>query len=111
MDKKAKAIKGLKIVGTIIYLLVTIFLIVMISSVLIDYFNGNEHWKLGGVFLLAITVAASIAYILPIILGGIGSIIASKANDKRSKLYFVFMIFVPIFTAVANFVTYLILLK
>ncbi len=111
MKRKQKAIKALKIIGAIIYLLTTIFLIIMLVSLLADYFEGNEHWKLGGVFVFVITLAASCAYIIPIIMGGVGTAIAIKAKDRKSKIYFLFMIFVPIITALANLITYMILLK
>ena len=111
MERKQKTLKVLKTIGTVFYLLTTIFLIIMLASLISDYLAGNEHWKLGGAFLLIITLAASIAYIIPIILGGIGVFISARLKNKRSKLYCIFMIFVPVITAIANFVTYLILLK
>jgi len=111
MDKRQKAIKILKIAGTIIYAATTAFLIIMFVAFLPDYIAQEKLWELGGIVMLIVTLSASIAYIVPIALGGVGAVISSKIQDRKSKIYFTFMIFVPIATAVANFVTYLILLK
>ncbi|MBO5357002.1 MAG: hypothetical protein J6A95_04465 [Clostridia bacterium] len=111
MDKKTSAIKIFKIAGAIIYALTTIFLIIMLSAVMVDMRADKDLWELGGALSMVITLIASIAYIIPIILGGIGTVMSGKIGDKKSKLYFIFMIFVPVVTAAANFVTYLIILK
>lgn len=111
MDKKKTAIKAFKIVGTIIYALATIFLIIMLSAVISDMRADKDLWELGGVISMVVTLIASIAYILPIILGGIGIHFSKKLEDKKSRMFFIFMICVPIVTAIANFVTYLIVLN
>ena len=111
MEKKKTTIKIFKIVGSIIYALATIFLIIMLSAVISDMNADKDLWELGGVLSMVITLVASLAYLIPIILGGIGIHISKKAEDKKSKLFCIFMIVVPFVTAIANFVTYLILLK
>ena len=111
MDNRKRIIKALKFAGIIVYLLTTAFLIIMLSAVIADYYAGNKHWQLGGAFALVITLRASIAYIIPVMLGGIGSVISSRIYDKKSKIHFTFIIFVPIVTAIINFITYLIILK
>lgn len=111
MDNKKTLIKAFKIAGTIIYALTTIFLIVMLTAVMIDMKADKDLWELGGAFSMVITLTASTAYVLPVVLGGIGTAISSKIQDRKGKIFFIFMIFVPIITAIANFVTYLIILK
>ena len=111
MDKKKTYIKTFKIIGTIIYALATIFLIIMLSAVISDMKADKDLWELGGAISMIVTLTASIAYILPIILGGVGIHFSKKLEDKKSKLFFIFMICMPILTAIANFVTYLIILN
>lgn len=111
MDNKKIVLKAFKIIGAVIYALVTAFLIIMLISVYKDYKAQENLWELGGVFAFMFTSIASVLYIVPVVLGGIGMFISSKIQDKKSKIYFVFMIFVPVATAIANLVTYLVLLK
>lgn len=111
MDKKKNAIKIFKIVGTIIYALTTIFLIIMLSTFISDMVANVDLWKLGGAISMIITLIASIAYIIPIVLGIIGVSFSKRPEDRKSKLYFIFMILVPVITAIVNLVTYLIILN
>ena len=83
----------------------------MLASVYQDYKAQENFWTIGGAFSFVFSLYASILYVIPVVLGGIGAAMSSKMHDKKSKIYFVFMIFVPIATAIINFVTYMILLK
>ena len=111
MEKKKKAIKAFKIVGSIIYILTTAFLIIMLSAVISDMKADKDLWELGGALSMAITLIASIAYIIPMVLGIIGVRFAKKLEMNGSRVFCTLMIFVPLVTACANFVTYLIMLK
>ena len=88
MDNKKTLIKAFKITGTIIYALTTIFLIVMLTAVMIDMKADKDLWELGGAFSMVITLTASTAYVLPVVLGGIGTAISSKIQDRKSKIFF-----------------------
>ena len=108
MTEKTKAQKVLKIICTVIYVAVTLALIV----VLITSHPGDDQGlaKLG--FVLSILVYGLIAlgvYGISIILGIIGSIIASKRKDKNSFRYFLLMIYLPIITDALFFSTLLFL--
>lgn len=112
MDKKQKAVKIMKITGTIIYIAVTVFLLLALLITLPDIVGEKDFGQaLGGVIMLVITLIASGVYIIPVIMGGVGIAISSKIQDKKSKIYFVFMVLVPIITAIINFVTYFVLLN
>ena len=60
---------------------------------------------------MLVTLLASIAYIIPIILGVVGTVISNKIKNKRSKRNCIIMIIAPLVTAIVNFATYLIILK
>ena len=111
MDKKQKTNLILKIVGTAIYTLITAILIVFIAEVFIDRAADEQLWELGGVLLMIVTLLISIAYIVPIGTGIAGVVISNRIPSKKDKIFFIFMIVIPIVTAIANFATYLIILK
>ena len=112
MDKKQKTLKIFKYIGVIVYALITAFLILMLCMSIPDFIKQESGWwKLGGVLVMVITLCASIGYIVPIVLGIIGTVISSKIENRKSKRNCIIMIIAPLVTAIANFATYLIILK
>ena len=111
MTKKEKTLRILKYIGLITYIAVTAFLVIMLCAFLPDYIAQVEFWKLGGAICMLVTLLASIAYIIPIILGVVGTVISNKIKNKRSKRNCIIMIIAPLVTAIVNFATYLIILK
>lgn len=106
MTKRQRANLILKIIGTVIYVLITAFLMIMFFSVLKDKNENLNGWALGAAISLIITMIVSIGYILPIGLGILGLIILKKIEKKQSKAYFIFMIIVPLLTVVLNYLSY-----
>ncbi len=108
MDNRiSKKIKILKIMGTIIYAVVTIALV----SVLIASAPQNDGWDVLGYVLVVIVycLIALIAYIAPMVIGIIGIVLTKRhvsGEKKRVNMtYFIFMIALPIFTVVLCFCT------
>ncbi len=112
MTKKEKTLRIFKYIGVIFYALITAFLIYMLSLFIVDFIKQVNGWQLGGAILgLIVTPLASIGYIVPITLGIIGTVISNKIQNIKSKRNCIIMTVAPILTAVAIFVTYLIILK
>lgn len=111
MDKKQKTLRIFKYIGLILYILITAFLIASLAAVLADRAADKDLWELGGALLMIITLIASIGYIVPVTLGIIGAVISSKIQNRKSKRNCIIMIIAPLVTAIANFATYLIILK
>ena len=111
MTKNEKTLKALKYIGLIAYIAVTAFLVFMMCIFIPDYINKIDYWAFGGAICMLVTLFASIAYIIPIILGVVGTIISNKIKNKRSKRNCIIMIIAPLVTAIVNFATYLIILK
>ena len=104
MVEKTNAQKVLKIIGTAVYAIVTIFLIVLLAT----YHPGDDQsWaKLGFVLVVIVySLVALAVYSIPIILGIVGAIISKKRQDKKSIIYFVVMIFLPLVTDALFFCT------
>lgn len=111
MTKKEKTLRILKYIGLITYIAATAFLVYMMCLFLPDYIAQIEYWRLGAVICMLVTLYASIGYIIPIVLGIIGTVMSSKMQNKKSKRNCIIMIIAPLLTAIVNFATYLIILK
>lgn len=99
-----------QIVGTAVYVYITV---VLIASFIFGFQNLAQKGMvvLGGVLAFLSSMFISIGYIIPVVLGGIGVFISSKMNCKKSKIYFKFMIFIPVATVIVVSFIYLILLS
>ena len=99
---KKKAIKVLKIIGTVIYAIVAVFLLVLFLT---SYPTIEDGWdRLGYVLgVIIYSIIALCIYAIPIIMGIVGTILSKKAEDKKSIIYFIFMIVLPIVTVVLFF--------
>ena len=104
MTEKTKAQRVLKIIGTIIYAIVTIFLIVIFLT---SYPVGDQNLaELGFAFTIIIfSLIALGVYSIPVALGIAGAIVSKKRSDKKSIVYFVIMIFLPLVTDALFFST------
>lgn len=111
MTKKEKTLRILKYIGLITYIAVTAFLVYMMCLFLPDYIAQIEYWSVGAVICMLVTLYASIGYIIPIVLGIIGTVMSSKMQNRKSKRNCIIMIIAPLATAIVNFATYLIILK
>lgn len=95
-EKKSTALKVLKIVGTVFYVLITAALV----ALLITSFPKDNGWdKLG--FVLVVIVYSLIglgAYLIPIVIGIIGAIKSRRREEVGSMIYFIVMIILPLVT-------------
>ena len=114
--KKEFIMKKLKIVGTVFYSIITVPLLIILFTSIPSLAGPNDGWNaLGGVILMVYTSLIAFAlYLVPIILGIIGLCKNKKSQDqsktKCNKIYFIFMIVLPVFTTLVNFFVYYILL-
>lgn len=95
-EKKSTALKVLKIVGTAFYVLITAVLVALLIA---SFPQDNGLEKLG--FVLVVIVYSLIglgAYLIPIIIGIVGAIMAKRRDEFGSVIYFVFMIVLPLVT-------------
>ena len=104
--------KKLKIVGTVFYGIITLPLLAILLWSIPSLLGKDIGWNaLGGVILMVYTsIIAFILYLVPIILGIVGlcknKSVLELDQAKHNKRYFIFMIILPIFTTLLNFVTY-----
>ena len=111
MTKNEKKLKIFKCVGLGVYLLITLFMVVMLCAFIPGYIKQeNDWWKLGGVIAMLYTLFASVGYVIPITLGIIGTVISKKIQNAKSKRNCILMIVAPILTTLVNFLTYVFIL-
>ena len=111
MEKELKRIKSLKIICTVIYSIITLFLIALFI-VLFPELYGVEHDAEALVAMLMFFVLFPSAFFY-LICAGLSAFGLSKSyklgRDKDNK-YFISFVFAPVITGVASFVAYMCLL-
>ena len=111
--KKPKLLTVLKIVGSIIYGVITVAYITFFLVFFIDIASSEEGLGkgIGAVLFIVIMVASvcvcAVAYIAPIVLGIVGLVATKKrlmAGQRRgSAIYFIIMIALPVLTLALEF--------
>lgn len=111
MSKRERSVKTIKIISTIIYVAVTVFLLVVFFISLPDMLNLEDAWAgVGGALLMVFTLAVSAIYIIPIILSSVGLVIAKRNGITRGRKILALMIILPLVTTVVNFLAYYLIL-
>lgn len=111
--KKPKLLTVLKIVGSIIYGVITVAYITFFLVFFIDIASSEEGLGKGigaALFIIIMAVSAcacAVAYIAPIALGIVGLVATKKrllAGQRRgSTIYFIIMIALPVLTLALEF--------
>ena len=114
MDTNNKSLKGFKITGLVIYIIVTVILLLLLIPAIPDLISEEDGFAaLGGVLLMVVSLCICIAYIIPVILAIIGLIKTKKLEGdekKKNKIQFIILLVTPLLTTLFNFLAYFLLL-
>ena len=104
MDKELKRIQVLKIICTVMYTVVTVFLATVFLIIFPDLY-GVEHdaEALVTMIMLFVVFPSSVVYIMSAGLSVWGLSTSYKLAQSKSNTYFIVMTFAPIITGVLNF--------
>ena len=104
MDKELKRIQVLKIICTVMYTVVTVFLATVFLIIFPDLY-GVEHdaEALVTMIMLFVVFPSSVVYIISAFLSVWGLSTSYKLGQSKNNTYFIVMTFAPIITGVLNF--------
>ena len=104
MDKDLKRIQVLKIICTVMYTVVTVFLATVFLIIFPDLY-GVEHdaEALVTMIMLFVVFPSSVVYIISAFLSVWGLSTSYKLGQSKNNTCFIVMTFAPIITGVLNF--------
>ena len=104
MDKKLKRIQVLKIICTVMYTVVTVFLATVFLIIFPDLY-GVEHdaEALVAIIMFFVVFPMSVIYLISAALSVWGLSISYRFGQSKSNTYFIIFTFAPIITGVVNF--------